>query len=344
MSLTRQLFLDIAPGESRGVVLVNGRPERLLIDRAGDLTPRVGASYLGRVVASSSRMGLARIDIGLGGDPGRAASLKLSGADAPSDGATVEVEIIAEPARGKGAQVSLIRIAATGKPELLSPPPAIRDRLLAFAPDSAIVEGDRARDVADDAQTEALAREHVHSGGLTLTIETTRALVAVDVDLSETGAPKSVLQANLTAIRQASRLLRLKALSGLIVIDLIGFPKEKARLQAIAQDAFAPDGPEVVIAQLSRFGALELSRPRRDQPLHERLLDADGRPSARTLSQDAIRNFERQGRFQPGLRLVAVCAPEIASDLRPLVLGLGPRFSLREEVGRDRGNTDIREA
>jgi hypothetical protein len=198
--------------------------------------------------------------------------------------------------------------------------------------------------VADDAQTEALAREHVHSGGLTLTIESTRALVAVDVDLSETGAPKSTLQANLTALRQASRLLRLKALSGLVVIDLIGFPQEKARLQAIAKDAFAPDGPEVVIGSLSRFGALELSRPRRDQPLHERLLDADGRPSVRTLSQDAIRTFERQGRFQPGLRLVAVCAPEIAPDLRPLVAALGPRFSLREEVGRARSNTDIREA
>ncbi|MHB8286983.1 MAG: ribonuclease E/G [Caulobacteraceae bacterium] len=344
MSLTRQLFLDTAPGETRGVVLVNGRPERLLIARDGDPTPRLGARYLGRVVASSSRMGLARIDIGFGGEPGLAVSLKLSGADAPADGATVEVEVVAEPARGKGAQVSLIRTAPTGRPEMTSAAPNIRDRLLAFAPDAAIVEGDRARDVADDAQAEALAREHVHSGGLTLTIESTCALIAVDVDLSETGAPKSSLQANLTAIRQASRLLRLKALSGLIVIDLIGFPKEKARLQAIAQEAFAQDGPEVVIGPLSRFGALELSRPRRDQPLHERLLAADGRPSARTLSQDAIRQFERQGRFQPGLRLVAVCAPELAPDLRPLVASLGPRFSLREEVGRDRANTDIREA
>jgi hypothetical protein len=344
VSVSRQLFLDVSPGETRGVVLVNGRPERLLIDRDGDATPRLGARYLGRVVASSSRMGLARLDIGLGADPGLAASLRLGGGDAPAEGASVEVEIIGEPARGKGAQVRLIRVAPTGRPELLAAPPSVRDRLAALSPGSPIVEGERARDLADDAQVEALAREHGLAGALTLTIEPTRALIAVDVDLAETGAPQGALQANLTAIRQASRLLRLKALCGLIVIDLIGFPKEKARLQAIAQDAFAPDGAEVVIGALSRFGALELSKPRRDQPLHERLRDPDGGLSARTLAQHAVRDLDRQGRFQPGVCLAAVCAPQIASELRPLVLRLGPRFSVREEVGRDRSNTDIREA
>lgn len=344
MSISRQLFLDTAPGETRGVVVLNGRPERLLIARDGDATPRLGARYLGRVVALSSRMGLARIDLGQGGDPGRAASLKLGGASELSEGASLEVEIIAEPARGKGPLVSLIRPAPTGRPELLAPPFLIRARLAAFSPDSPIIDGERARDMADDAQSEALAREHGLSGGLTLTIEPTRALIAVDIDLAETGAPKSALQANLAAIRHASRLLRLKALAGLVVIDLIGFPKEKARLQAIAQDAFAPDGAEVVIGALSRFGALELSKPRRDQPLHERLRDPDGGLSARTLAQDAIRSIERQGRFQPGVRLVAVCAPAIASELRPLMFSLGPRFSVLEQVGRDRASTDIREA
>ncbi len=343
MSVSRQLFLDVSPGETRGVVLVNGRPERLLIDRDGDATPRLGARYLGRVVASSSRMGLARLDIGLGEDPGLAASLRLGG-DAACDGASVEVEVIAEPARGKGAMVSLIGVAPTGRPGLLAPPPPIGDRLAAFSSGSPIIDGERAREMADDAQSEALACEHGLPGGLTLTIEPTRALIAVDVDLAETGAPKSALQANLAAIRHASRLLRLKALAGLVVIDLVGFPKEKARLQAIAQDAFAPDGAEVVIGAVSRFGALALSKPRRDQPLHERLRDADGQLNARTLAQDAIRSLERQGRFQPGVRLVAVCAPEIASALRPLIWSLGPRFSVLEEVGRDRSSTDIHEA
>ena len=39
----RRAFLDRSPGETRGVVLLDGRPERLLIVRDGDATPRLGA-------------------------------------------------------------------------------------------------------------------------------------------------------------------------------------------------------------------------------------------------------------------------------------------------------------
>jgi hypothetical protein len=332
----RRLYLDRCPGERRGVVQLDGRPERLLIERDGEAGMTRGALYRGRVVAVSARLGLARLDLGE-----ETASLKLT-RDAPlAEGAIIEVEVTAEPGRGKGAFVAPVAARAEGRLGLLRPPQPLVQRLQAFAPDIAIVDGEDARDAADEAEAQALAREHAFSGGLNLCIEPTRALVAVDVDLSETGASGSTLKANLAAIRQSARLLRLKALSGLVVIDLIGFPQEKARLHAACLEAFAPDGGDVVIGPLSRFGALELALPRRDRPLAERLLDADGRPTPRTIAQATVRALERRSRFEAGSRLVATCTPEVAAALRPLVAELGPMFQVREAVGAARVDPDI---
>jgi Ribonuclease G/E len=163
----------------------------------------------------------------------------------------------------------------------------------------------------------------------------------VDVDLSEAGAPGSSFKANLAAIRETARLLRLKALAGLVVVDLIGFPQEKARLHAACLEAFAPDGGDVVIGPLSRFGALELALPRRDRPIAERLLDAEGRPTARTVAQATVRDLERRARFEAGSRLVATCAPDVAAALRPLAAQLGPIFQVKEAVGAAPADPDI---
>ncbi len=76
--------------------------------------------------------------------------------------------------------------------------------------------------------------------------------------------------------------------------------------------------------------------------MHERLLDSDGRMSARTAAQAAVRALERQGRFDPGARLVAVCAPEVARLAAPWVARLGPRFAVRSELGAGHALSDIR--
>jgi hypothetical protein len=334
----RRLYLDRCPGERRGVVQLDGRPERLLIERDGEAAITRGALYRARVVAVSARMGLARLELG-----SDVASLKLM-RDAPlAEGAIVEVEVTAEPGRGKGAFVALVAARSEGRLGLLRPAPPLAPRLQAYAPAVEIVEGDDARDAADEAQAQALALEHGFPGGLKLCIETTRALVAVDVDLSDAGGQGSgsVLNANVSAIRHAARLLRLKALSGLVVIDLIGFPQDKTRLHAACLEAFAPDGDDVAVGPLSRFGALELALPRRDRPIMERLLDAEGRLSARTIAQAAVRDLQRRSRFEAGSRLVATCAPDVAAALQPLAAELGPMFQVRAQVGAARGNPDI---
>jgi Ribonuclease G/E len=334
----RRFYLDRCPGEVRGVVTLDGAPERLLLTRDGELTPRLGAVYGGRVTELSARLGLARVDLG----DGQLGSLRLRGLDRPPhEGQKLKVVVVAEPAGGKPAA---LRLAGEGEPDqsgLITAAPSVEMQLRRLAGGASIIESELAREQADKAEAEILARRHSLEGGLALTIEPTRALVAVDVDLEETGSALSVSQANQKALQHAARLLRLKGLAGLVVIDLIGFPKDRRRLLEAAAEAFAPDGPETVIGALGRFGSLDLAKPHLEQPLAERLLDLDGGPSARTIAQDLVRRLDRQGRFEPGRRLEAVCVPEVARLLRPLVAQMGPRYAVREAPGTARDVTDI---
>lgn len=338
MSGVRRAWLDMGVGEARGLVALDGAPERLFVVREDDPTPRLGQRFGAQVEVASGRLGLARLDIG-----GTVATLRLRGGAPPAVGERMTVEVTAEPARGKPPMVRRLGEAAPGRPGRLSPPPSIQDLFTALGLETWETGGD-ARDRIDEAQAEALSCEHAIGQGVVLTIEPTRALTAVDVDLAETGAPVSVARANALAVAAAARLLRLKAIGGLVAIDLIGFPKDGQALAADARLAFAPDGPEVSIALPSRFGVLELAKPHGRQPLHEQLLEPDGRPTARTAAQAVARALERQGRFDPGARLVAACAPEVAAAATPLAARLGPRFAVRADLGRPRDSYDIRTA
>ncbi len=92
---------------------------------------------------------------------------------------------------------------------------------------------------------------------------------------------------------------------------------------------------------VSRLGLLQIGLPRRERPVGERLLDADGRLSARSVAQRLARAAEREGRADPGGRVFAACAPAVAAEARSLIAELGPRYCLVEELGWDRLKTDI---
>jgi hypothetical protein len=116
------------------------------------------------------------------------------------------------------------------------------------------------------------------------------------------------------------------------VIDLVGRGHDGAALLAAAREAFAPDNPGVAIGPVGRFGTMELSIPRRVRPVAERLCGADGRPSDRTLAQRLIRRLAAEGEAQPGARLVALCAPEVARAAEPLGRSLAARIGARFEI------------
>jgi Ribonuclease G/E len=296
------------------------------------------------VVASvEPALSIAFLDLGEGAQ----AILQFKPDGRPVRGQVLEVEIRGEPRRGKLAIARPLG-AAEGRPRLLAAAPELAEILRRLAPEAALAEGAPARDAADEAEAAALATLHPLPGGGTLAIEPTRALTAIDVDLGErkgADAKRVTRAANLAAIELSARLLRLKSLGGIVVIDLAGRGHDAKALSAAARTAFAPDNPGVAIEPVGRFGTLELSLPRRTRPLGEILCREDGALSDRSLAQRLLRRIEAEAAAQPGARLQARCAPAVAKAAEPLAVQLtariGARFTLEAESARARDSFDV---
>jgi hypothetical protein len=338
MAGLRRAFLDVSPGERRVVVTLDGRPERLRIEREGEpAAARLGAASVARIRAVQPTLRTVFLELPEGVE-----------ATAPLrpglvEGAAVEVEVAAEARRGKRPVLTVIG-PAEGPPRLLRPAPDLVGRLAAWAAGTEVETGAVAREAADLAQEAALAVEHVLPGGGSLAVERTRALVAVDVDLGPVRgeAGRALARTNAAAIRESARLLRLKGLGGLVVIDLAGDGRGGEAALAEAGVAFAPDLPGVVFGPVSRLGLLQLAKPWRETPVEDVLLGPDGRADPATQAAALVRELERAGLGDPGALLEAVCAPEVAAVATPLAARLGPRFAVRAEVGRAPDRPDIR--
>ena len=339
----RRAYLDRGIGETRGVVTLDGRPERLLLRRDDD-DPRLllGARLVARVASLEPALGTAFLDLGGGAE----AILPFKPDARPVRGEAIEIEIRGEPRRGKLAQARAIGLAE-GAPRLIAAPDLLAD-LDVLSHGAKVVEGVAARQVADEAEAEALEVLHPLPGGGQIAIEPTRALTAVDVDLSDRkggDAKRVTRQANLAALGMAARLLRLKGLGGIVVIDLVGRGHDGNALLAAARAAFGPDNPGVAIGPVGRFGTMELSLPRRIRPLAERLCRDDGALSDRTLAQRLIRRLQAEAAADPGARLVAACSPGVAAAAAPLgellAQQIGARFSITADPARARDSFDV---
>jgi Ribonuclease G/E len=339
----RALYLDRSPGETRGVVTLDDRPERLILWREDD-DPRLrhGARLIARVASIEPALATAFLDLGGGAE----AILPFKPEARPTRGEAMEVEIRGEPRRGKLAVARALG-PGEGAPRLISAPD-LESELRAFARDAEIVTGRAAREAADEAEAEALETVHLLPGGGTLAVEPTRALTAVDIDLGErkgADAKRVTRQANLAALGVAARLLRLKGLGGIVVIDLVGRGHDGQALLAAARAAFAPDNPGVAIGPVGRFGTMELSLPRRVRPLSEILTREDGALSDRTLAQRLVRRLQSEGEAQRGARLVGRCAPTVAESAAPLLAelaqALGARFALEPDPAMPRERFEV---
>jgi Ribonuclease G/E len=322
----RRFYLDKAIGETRGVVTLDGRPERLLIARDGD-DPMlaVGAKGVARVRKVDKALGTAFLELAAGSP----AVLPLK-EERLTEGQAVEVEIKSEPRRGKSAVARLIG-PSEGAPRLLEPAPGVEAELRSLAKDGKLVEGLGAREAADEAEAEALETVHPLPGGGSLAIEETRALVAIDIDVGDRPGADSkrvTRQANLAALSAGARLLRLKGLGGLVVFDLAGRGHDGAALLSAARAAFGPDNPGVAISPVSRFGTMELTVPRRRRSALD-ILKSD---PARTAALRLLRMLEREGRASPGARLTAACAPAVAEAAALYESALADRLGRRFEI------------
>lgn len=341
---SRAFFLDEGIGETRGVVTLDGQPERLIVHRHDDdLALSLGAQFVARVTSIEPALATAFLDLG----DGREAILPIKPDAKPVRGEALQVELRGEPRRGKLAVARIIG-EGEGAPRLLNAAPDVRGQIEALAKGQVIVTGPPARQAADEAEAQALEVLHPLPGGGVLAIEPTRALTAVDIDLGERkgqDAKRVTRQANHTALKEAARLLRLKGLGGIVVIDLVGRGHDGNALMTTARAAFGPDNPGVSIGPVGRFGTMELSLPRRARPLAESLCRDDGALSDRTLAQRAIRRLEAEGAAQPGARLILTCASGVAGAAKPLLgllaARLGARFELAARDGWMRERLEV---
>ncbi len=105
------------------------------------------------------------------------------------------------------------------------------------------------------------------SGGY-IVINPTEALISIDVNsgrsTSERNIEETATKTNLEAAAEIARQLRLRDLSGLIVIDFIDMSEQRNRraVERALKEALEADRAKIQIGRISLFGLLEMSRQR----------------------------------------------------------------------------------
>ena len=112
------------------------------------------------------------------------------------------------------------------------------------------------------------------SGGY-IVIDQAEALVAIDVNsgksIGESNVEDTALRTNLEAAGEVTKQLRLRDLSGLIVIDFIDMQSAENRVsvEGIMKLALSDDPAHTQLTKLSEFGVMEMTRQRLQNTIYE---------------------------------------------------------------------------
>lgn len=131
------------------------------------------------------------------------------------------------------------------------------------------------------------------SGG-SIVINHTEALVAIDVNSGKSTRERNIdvtaLKTNLEAAQEIARQLRLRDLSGLLVIDFIDMDDNNhiQQVERKFKEALKPDRARIQLGRISQFGLLELSRQR----LRPSLIETHTSPCAHCHGTGIVRSTE----------------------------------------------------
>ncbi|WP_270732179.1 ribonuclease E/G [Shimia sp. Alg240-R146] len=121
-------------------------------------------------------------------------------------------------------------------------------------------------DALEDAQGSRVSLD----GGVSLFVEPTRALVAVDVNTGRDTSPAAGTKANFAAARALPRALRVRGLGGQVVLDLAPMPKKDRRgFESALRAAFKRDPIDTTLVGWTPLGHFELQRKKARQELRE---------------------------------------------------------------------------
>jgi Ribonuclease G/E len=337
------ILAEASPGEVRTALLLGGRLMEAWVERPAR-PDGVGDLQRGRVVAISAAMSGAFVALA-GNETG---FLPESAASAPrqpirkavQEGQILGLRVTRAAQAGKGprlsalladAEAALLAVAPPGAPRLVARGPCAAQHLAARYPKAVlrvagaglmarlrVALGDRVVaqhgavfDEAIEGEFAALAESAVAlPGGGVLHIQTTRALTALDVDSG--GAGDGLARFNETALPEIARQIRLRNLSGAILLDVAGLSaKRRQALLEPLRAALAPDRL-VRLVGLTGLGLVEMVRDRIHPPLAEILHT----PLAEGLA--ALRQAARDAAARPAQRLVLEARPEVIAALRDL--------------------------
>jgi Ribonuclease E/G family len=341
--VSARILVSASPGEERAAALdEDGRLVDLALWRPG-APDGIGDIYRARVAKRAQALGGAFVALG---DAPDGFLPDTAGAAGLAEGALLAVRVVRAPQGGKGPRLSARldegeRFAA-GPVGLVRRGPDPVLRLAKLWPDAPIeVAGagalarlaaalpGRARagggfDEALEAEVAGLADPAVGlAGGAALHIDPTPALVAIDLDIGGAAGGRLPARAahqafNLAAIPEIARQIRLRNLSGAILVDLAGLtPRQRRRLADAFTSALASDPLAPRFLGFTALGLAEILRPRVAPPLHE-LLDG-----AHAAGLAALRAAAAEDRATPAGSWALRAAPAVVSALQhdPVALG-----------------------
>ena len=260
-----------------------------------------------------------------------------AGAPGLSEGEAVTVRVVRAAQGGKGPRLALLPEAASGAPALIRPGESPLHRLAARFPEAPIEIDDAAR-FADlragalgprlvlvaEAFSGYVADEVDALEGAWWTLEggvhagffPSPALTAIDMDGGRTTSGRgekfaAQFAANRAALPGLARQIRLRNLSGAILVDFAGLPiKRRESLGPDLTAALQADPARPRLLGFTQLGLAEILRPRTTPPLHELLAG----PHAAGLA--ALRAVLDQVREAPGIRPILRAAPAVVAVLQ----------------------------
>ena len=301
--MTPRILVETAPGEARVAVAAGSTLLDFALWRPG-APDGVGDLHRGRVLARVPAMAGSFVAIGSaeGFLPDSEVPDPLAAASA---GTMLGVRVSRAAQGGKGPRLTArltpaetaIAAAATGPEQRLHAGPDPLERLAAAWADAPVLVDDTAllatlrgtlggrgrlaRPAFDEGIASAVASlaEAMAAlpGGAIAHIHPTPALVAIDIDsgrASAAAAGKSTAQAalNRAVLPALARQIRLRNLSGAILIDFAGMAaKRRASLALPLAAALAEDPLRPRLLGFTALGLAEILRPRVHPPLHELL-------------------------------------------------------------------------
>ncbi|MHA1600814.1 MAG: ribonuclease E/G [Alphaproteobacteria bacterium] len=204
-----------------------------------------------------------------------------------------------------------------------------------------------------EAQIEALLEPQVDlpSGG-NLLIEPVRTLIAIDVNSARHDGPGTGAKAvNLEAAAEIPRQLRLRGLSGLIVVDFLELADARARERVVdtLRRGLNRDARPGRVFAMRRSGLVEITRRRAGPALYEVLTEPCGIGGSGRVHDPvsqafaALRAARAAAAGAPGRAVTVVGAPRLIAALEGLVAParitveerLGRPLTLRSQTGQD---------